>query len=355
MNRLDRYVARTILMAVGLVMAVLLVIGALFQFIDEQGSTGVGHYGMGEALVFSLLNVPRFALNAFPAGVLIGSLLGIGALARSHELTAMRAAGMSRWRLARAALACGLLLMGAGLLVGESVAPRLEQLADERKALARFDNVSFAGAGGAWLRDGNRILNIAERGRGNEFGGITVFELDDQQRLAAVARADRASNTAKGSWLLRGYHESRFEGEVVAGLASETHQLATTLSAALLQLAAVQPGELSLHELRQAMAYYGQNQLDDAAYQLAWWSGLARTAAIPIAVLFALPFGFGSMRNAGSGARATLGLVVGLVYFFLQRTVESGTVVFQLDPLLLACLPTFLLACAALVLLARTR
>jgi len=110
-----------------------------------------------------------------------------------------------------------------------------------------------------------------------------------------------------------------------------------------------------LRELHQAMAYYGQNQLDDAAYRLAWWSALARTFAIPIAVLFALPFGFGSMRSAGSGARATLGLVVGLVYFFLQRTVESGTVVFQLDPLLLACLPTFLLACAAAILLVRTR
>jgi len=354
-NRLDRYVARTLLMAVALVMAVLLVIGALFQFIDEQGSTGVGHYGMGEALVFSLLNVPRFALDAFPAGVLIGSLLGIGALARSHELTAMRAAGMSRWRLARSALAGGLVLMAAGLLVGELVAPRLEQLADQRKALARFDNVSFAGAGGAWLRDGDRILNIAERARGNEFGGITMFELDGQQRLVAVAHAERASNNARGSWLLGDYRESRFQGEGVAGVASGSRQIATSLSAALLQLAAVQPSKLSLRELHQAMAYYGQNQLDDAAYRLAWWSALARTFAIPVAVLFALPFGFGSMRSAGSGARATLGLVVGLVYFFLQRTVESGTVVFQLDPLLLACLPTFLLACAAAILLVRTR
>ncbi|MFM2288355.1 MAG: hypothetical protein RL684_1498 [Pseudomonadota bacterium] len=355
MNRLDRYVARTLLLAVGMVMAVLLVIGALFQFIDEQGSVGVGHYGMGEALVFSLLNVPRFALDAFPAGVLIGSLLGVGALARSHELTAMRAAGMSRWRLAGSVVACGLLLMLVGLLVGELVAPRLEQLADQRKALARFDNISFAGAGGAWLRDGNLILNIAERGRGNEFGGITLFHFDAQQRLAAVARAERASNDARGSWMLRGYRESGFQGERVVSVASDTHRLATTLSAALLQLAAVRPGELSLRELRQAMQFYGRNQLDDAAYRLAWWSGWARTAAIPIAALFALPFGFGSLRGAGSGARATLGLAVGLVYFFLQQTVESGTVVFQLDPLLLACLPTFLLACAAAILLVRTR
>jgi lipopolysaccharide export system permease protein len=72
-------------------------------------------------------------------------------------------------------------------------------------------------------------------------------------------------------------------------------------------------------------------------------------------VLFALPFGFGSLRSAGSGARSTLGLAVGLVYFFLQRTVESGAVVFNLNPLLLAWTPTLLLAAVAAALLARTR
>jgi lipopolysaccharide export system permease protein len=355
LTRIDRYLARTLLGSVGLVMAVLVVIGGLFQFIDEQGSVGVGHYGMAEALVFALLNIPRFALNAFPAGVLIGSLLGIGVLARSHELTAMRAGGMSRWRLAGSALGCGLLLMAVGLLVGELLAPRMEQMADERKALARFDSVSFAGAGGAWLRDGNLILNIAERGRGNDFGGMMVFELDGERHLASIARAERASNDADRSWRLSGYAESRFNGEQVSGTRAATHRLASGISAAFLQLAAVQPAELSLRELRRAMDYLRRNQLDDQGYQLAWWSGLARTVAIPIAVLFALPFGFGSMRNAGGGARAALGLVVGLVYFFLQRTVESGTVVFQLDPLLLACLPTGLLGLAAAVLLLRTR
>jgi lipopolysaccharide export system permease protein len=353
--RLERYLARTVLGSVALVMAVLVVIGGLFQFIDEQGSVGTGHYGMFEALVFALLNIPRFALNAFPAGVLIGSLLGIGVLARNHELTAMRAGGMSRWRLAGAALGCGLLLMGIGLLLGELVAPRLEQMADERKALARFDNVSFAGAGGAWLRDGDLILNVAERGRDNDYGGMLVFELEGERHLVSVARAERASNEADHSWRLSGYAESRFDGERVTGTRAATHRLDSGVSAAFLQLAAVHPAELSMRELRRAMAYLARNQLDDQGYRLAWWSGLARTAAIPIAVLFALPFGFGAMRSAGSGARATLGLTIGLVYFFLQRTVESGTVVFQLDPLLLACLPTGLLALAAAVLLLRTR
>jgi lipopolysaccharide export system permease protein len=169
-----------------------------------------------------------------------------------------------------------------------------------------------------------------------------------------VARAERASNEAEHGWRLGGYAESRFDNGHVTGTRAATHLLDSGVSAAFLQMAAVQPSQLSLRELRVAMDFLARNQLDDQGYRLAWWSALARSVAIPIAVLFAL-FGFGSMRSAGGGARATLGLAVGLVYFFLQRTFESGTVVFQFDPLLLACLPTALLGLAAGVLLLRTR
>ena len=355
MNQLDRYVARTLLGAIGLVMAVLLMLGGLFTFIDEQGNIGVGHYTMGGALIFSLLNVPRFALNAFPAGVLIGAMLGIGALARTHELTAMRAGGMSKWRLSAATLGCGLVLLLLGLAVGEFLAPRLEQLADERRALARYNNLSLLGAGGAWVRDGNLIINIAQRDGAREFGGMWVYELNSDGRIGAMAHASRASNEARKSWQLGDYAQSRFEGDRVSAQRESAHQLKSAASAGFLQLANVQPAQLSLGALHRAIRYLHSNELDDRSYRLAFWSGVARSAAIPVAVLFALPFGFGSLRTAGSGARSTLGLVVGLVYFFLQRTVESGAVVFSLDPLLLAWLPTALLAGVAVTLLLRTR
>jgi lipopolysaccharide export system permease protein len=355
MKQLDRYVARTLLGAIGLVMAVLLILGGLFTFIDEQSAIGVGRYDVGEALVFSLLNVPRFALNAYPAGVLIGAMLGIGALARSHELTAMRAGGMSKWRLAATTLGCGVLLLLLGLAVGEYLAPRLEQLADERRALARYNNLSLLGAGGAWVRDGNLIINMAQRDSVRGFGGMWVFEMNGEGGVAAMAHAARANSDTRKSWQLGDYAESRFEGESVRALHEKSHRLGSAASARFLQLANAQPAELSLSALYRAIAYLRSNELDSRSYRLAFWSGLARSVAIPIAVLFALPFGFGSLRSAGSGARSTIGLAVGLVYFFLQRTVESGAVVFNLDPLLLAWVPTLMLATVASVLLIRTR
>jgi lipopolysaccharide export system permease protein len=77
--------------------------------------------------------------------------------------------------------------------------------------------------------------------------------------------------------------------------------------------------------------------------------------AILFSVLLAIPFVLGSLRSAGAGTRMLMGLVAGIGLFLLQRLIESGTVVFDLNPVLLAWLPTALLATVTFGLLARAR
>jgi lipopolysaccharide export system permease protein len=352
---LDRYIARTLLSAVALVMAVLAVLGTLFVFIGEQGDVGVGHYGMLDALLYAAMSVPQFALESFPAGALVGALLGIGVLARSNELTVMRASGMSKLRLSVASLISAGLLIGVALLIGEFLAQPLGQLADERKAFAKYANISFAGAGGAWIRDGDTILNVQGRSSVAEFGGMLIFDLAADNRLAAIGHADHARAVSAQSWQLLGYSESRFTDHSVTSLTSSQRDLHTAAGAELLQLAISDPSELALHTLYSAIRDLRANNLDAKQYVFAFWSRLARTAGILAALLFALPFGFGALRSTSLSARTTLGLALGLIYFFLQRLVESGTLVFNLNPLLLAWVPTSLLAIAALIMLWRVR
>jgi len=355
MTLLDRYIARTLLSAIAMVMLVLVVLGTLFIFIGEQGDVGVGRYGMIDAIEYAALSVPQFALESFPAGALVGALLGIGVLARSHEVTVMRAAGMSKLRLSLASLISAALLIGVALLIGEFLAQPLAQLADERKAFAKYSNISFAGAGGAWIRDGDTILNVQGRSSVAQFGGMLIFDLAADNRLAAIGHADHALALGPQSWQLQGYAESRFTDHSVTSLQSSQRMLQTAAGANLLQLAIADPGELSLHTLYIAIRYLANNHLDTQPYVFAFWSRSARLAGILAALVFALPFGFGALRFTSLSARMTLGLTLGLVYFFLQRLVESGTVVFNLNPLLLAWAPTALLAMAASLLLWRVR
>src|SRR5256884_4335636 len=78
-----------------------------------------------------------------PITVLIGSLLGLGSLARGSELTVVRASGVSIARLAGTALMAALLLIGIEVLLGEFLAPQLQEAAREHKAFSKLTNVSF--------------------------------------------------------------------------------------------------------------------------------------------------------------------------------------------------------------------
>ena len=84
------------------IVAALLVLVATLQLIDlldatdaiiarNLGAEGVVHY--------ALLRLPRMVAQAAPLAVLAGALFGFTKLARDSEVTAMRATGLSSYRL----------------------------------------------------------------------------------------------------------------------------------------------------------------------------------------------------------------------------------------------------------------
>ena len=355
MSILDRYIVRAILGSVLLVLAVFLVLGGLFAFISQQRDIGIGHYTLVDALWFTVLNIPQQAYQLLPVTTLIGSLLGLGTLARGSEITVLRATGVSVARLAGAALIAALILTGTEAVVGEFVAPQLQQAASQSRAFSQYNTISFGGGTGAWVRDGNLILNVSRQSGSRQFGGMQVFELSPTHQLIAVGRATRATVAGHDRWLLDDYTASHFDGDRVTVRPSGRKQLQTNISASFLGFAVQDPEQMTLRSLWQLIGYLRANSIDASQYVFAFWSRIARTVAIVFAVLLAVPFVLGSMRSAGAGARAMLGLAIGIGFFLLQRLIESGTIVFHLDPVILAWLPTALLATVTLLLLASAR
>jgi lipopolysaccharide export system permease protein len=355
MTLLDRYIIRSILGAVALVLAVVVVLGALFLFIGEQEDIGVGHYSALDAVWFVVLNVPQLAWQALPIVALIGALIGLGSLARGSELTVMRATGISVARLAAAALGAAFILITLEVALGEYLGPQLVQAAKQYKAFNKFTDMSYGGGGGAWVRDGNVILNVTRESSGSRFGVMQVFELSPGHRLLAIGHAVRATAGQNRSWLLSDYTESRFTPERVLTRPIGARVLESTVSAGFLGLAVENPSDLGISALWGLIGYFRANELDVRPYVFAFWSRIARTVAISFAVLLAIPFVLGSLRSAGAGSRTLVGLLLGLGFFLLQRLIESGTIVFQLNPVVLAWLPTALLMAVSLGLLARAR
>ena len=355
MNLLDRYVIRAMLGGVVVVLLVLLALGALFLFANQQDDIGVGTYTALDAFWFVLLNLPQQVYELMPISVLIGALLGLGTLARGSELTVMRAAGVSVWRIAGSVAMAALLLMVAAMICGELLAPPMQDMAKRQKALSKFSNISFANRGGAWVRDGNLLINVSQQSGRAEFGGMHIYELTPDHQLASVATASTASVQPDGKWRLTRYAITRFGGETIEADHLASREFESAVGGDFLGLTVVAPRQLETRVLWQLVKHLQENNLDARPQEFAFWSRIARTTAILFTALLAVPFVFGNLRNAGAGARLLIGVLIGVTFFFVQRTLESGALVFDISPMALAWMPTGVLAAAALVLIARTR
>jgi lipopolysaccharide export system permease protein len=240
------------------------------------------------------------------------------------------------------------------MVLGEFLAPPLQQAAREHKAFSKLSNVSFGGSG-AWVRNGDLILDVAGQSSQRQFGSMQIFELSPDHHLLAVGRGSRALAVTRGRWLLSDYRESRFDGDRVMTSSPGNRVLESNVTADFLGLAVEDPKQLTSRALWRLIGYFRANALDARDYVFAFWSRIARTVAVAFAVLLAIPFVLGSLRSAGAGARMLMGLLLGIGFFVLQRLIESSTVLFNLNPVLLAWLPTGLLAVVSLGLLARAR
>src|SRR5271154_6682770 len=186
MNTLDRYLYRTVMAYALMAMAVLLTLGGLFLFITEQSDIGTGNYTAFEAFLYSLLNLPQQAFELLPIGAMIGALMGLGNLAAGSELVVTRASGVSVWRIAWPVGLAGLTLAVLMYGIGEYVAPPLAQFAKREKTTSKLADVSFAGSGGAWVKEGNLILRVQTGEVDQAFGGVSLFQLSGSNRLKSI-------------------------------------------------------------------------------------------------------------------------------------------------------------------------
>jgi lipopolysaccharide export system permease protein len=336
-------------------MAVLLTLGALFLFISEQGDIGVGNYSAGDAFLFTMLNLPQQAFELLPIGAMIGALMGLGNLASGSELVVTRASGVSVWRIAWPVGLAGVTLALIMFGIGEYVAPPLAQFAKREKTTDKLADVSFAGSGGAWVKDGSLILRVQTGEVGQAFGGVSLFQLDGPRRLRSIQRAESISVADPGRWRLHNVATTQFGDDHTDASVVDEATMRSTVNPDFLGLAATDPDLLTLRGLASYIDHLRRNDLGTASYEIGYWSRIARLFAVVVVTLLSLPFVFGPLRTTGAGTRTVIGVLLGVAFFLITRTVENGGQLFGLNPALVGWLPTSVIGVLTLIAISRTR
>jgi len=353
---LTRYLVLSVLRGIAAVLGVLIVVGGFVQFVGQLDDIGVANYGIGSAVSYVLLNIPRAVFQSLPAAALLGALLSLGNLAVHHELIVMRSSGVSKLHLAGMVGVAALVLIVMMSLIGETLAPSLSAYAREMRTRALLEDDVLADSQSTWLKDGDLILNLR---RGSEqYGfrsGVYLFELDDDKRLKQVAHADSADIDRADQWILSNYSETNFTNDGVSADRRAFLVRQYDLNPELLGLSVVRSDLLDTPALRRYIAYLEDNDLNADQYLIAYWGRIASVVAVLFMTLLAIPFVFGSLRSSAAGSRLAVGLVIGLGFYALDEVLANSGEVFDLDPIVVAWAPTIALGLVTGFALARLR
>ena len=353
MSLLSQYLMRTILASSAMVLVVLLAIAGLFEFIAELDDIQ-GNYQTPQAILYTALRLPNLAFEMLPVAVLIGALLGLGALAGNSEIIVMRSAGLSVGRLAgMVALSGGVLLLLTGLL-GEFIGPPLDFYARDMRAAARYEKDDDLGRS-AWVKDGPVYLHLQRVNSEFEFGTVYLFRFNDENELASIARAENSGIDEQDNWVLENLRETRFEDDGVQVVESSMAIESFEVNSDLLGSSLVKPLSLSARGLLLYIDYLKRNNLDASQYESEIWNRASRTLTVLVMPILALAFVFGSLRSGGAGSRLVIGVVIGLSYYLASDTLANSGQVFNLNPIVVNWLPFIVLCAITTMALARIR
>jgi lipopolysaccharide export system permease protein len=240
------------------------------------------------------------------------------------------------------------------MLLGEFIAPPLDNYARQFRTLMKHGQSSMPLGGGAWLRDGDTIISLGAQDEDFRYGVVYMFRMDGA-RLTSVARADSAEVDETDQWVLNNYAKTSFGSDGVTVQESSRAIQPYSLNAEVLALMVVRPSSLTGAAMYKYIRYLKANELDARRYEVALWSRVASAVAVLPMCLLALPFAFRDLRSSSTGARLVVGVIIGLAYFLASRTLGDGAAVYQLNPVFVAWLPTVLLGLAVVLLLRRVR
>jgi lipopolysaccharide export system permease protein len=318
-------------------------VGALLDQVDDFGQ---GDYGLAQALLVLLLQVPRRLYENFPMAAVIGTVLALGGHAARSELVALRAAGLSPLRIATIVLAFVALLCLPLMAAREWAVPGLEMQGQAIKLGAMQREVALAGGGVVWAREGNEVFQarggqrrVVEGRSVLVFDDVRVYAFDPQGRLLWLQQADSAEYRQGEGWTLREVRRTRFHGRSASLEVEPVQRWQTALQPGAIEAGLVRPDLLSSAALRVQIEQARRNGLATGAQEDALWSQWLYPLATLALVFAAIPFAFGQRRSGGFGMRLMVGIVFALLARLVQPMLGNLAVAYALPMLLAHLLP----------------
>jgi lipopolysaccharide export system permease protein len=339
---IDRYIAKSVIMGCLLSGFVILSIFVFVDFVSQLEDVGKGDYHALQAVVYVFLGLSQRLYELSPSILLLGGILSLGGLAANSELTVMRASGISTMRITRSVLQIGFFIAILVAMLGEYVVPSSTRMAKTYRAEAMEEKLIVGGKNDIWVRDGNRYINVKQILPNHELRHVRVYELNEKRQLNSMIYAEKAQYQNE-EWVLDNIKRSDISEAGVKTSLEKQMILKRLIILELFSVLEVKSKDMSAVDLLTYSQYLRDNNLDNDKYMLEFWIKIFTPLTCLAMLLIAMPIVFSTTpRSGGVGQRIMLAILIGIIYFVINRAINHLGLVLNIAPVLSASMPLFL-------------
>ncbi len=336
-----------------------LAIGALIWLLDllqrlESGIAGGG--GLLMIALESVLGVPEALVDLLPVITVLATAAAMSGLQGRQELTVMRAAGVSIWRLTRTALIPGIAIALLGLAALQWLTPQVHQGPERVLGASLGDNGLWHPSHGLWVRQEQEFLNVQTLHLGRIPTDINLYQFDPDGRLRRHVHAAQALVQSDGSWAMEEVTVRDFDRRD-DGFLVRRDALAwpSFLSARQLELLLSPPAALSISDLWLYVQGLKARNQEVAEFEMVLWRRLALPLTCLGMVLAAMATSAVPLKSRAMSVRLVAALVLGLGFQMLVELISYTGLVMDWPVIPVALAPPLGLALFAWWLLSRAR
>lgn len=356
---LYRYVIREYLKTFGLCLGALIFIYAVVLFFQKMDIVTKYQAPFYMLFEYVLYKMPEVIFQwTLPYGVLVSTLLTLGGLSRHSEITAMKAGGVSLYRITLPLISLALILSFFSFLGNEYVVPVTNQKTRhlfsvqvrKEQPSNSFKNYKI------WFHADHRIFNIQLMDTENKvLKGMTLYEFNDQFRC--VRRIDaREAKWSNGRWrfydgAVRDFDE---KGSIQVSLFKE-EDFTLPENWETFQRMERKSEEMSYTELQNYIQRIQSAGYDATRYQVDLYSKLSFPFLNLIMVLIGVPFALKTSRSGGVALSIGISVIIGFSYGLLFYVFLSFGKTGLLPPFLSSWIPTALFGLAGIFTLMSVR
>ena len=288
--------------------------------------------------------IPYSVYQFTPLGALVAVLVTLGILSKNNEIVALKASGISLYRIALPILFAGLAIGVSLLVLDDTYLPYANQRQDALRAVIKGKPPQTYTRPQRWIfGDNSKVYNFdLFDPKEKLFGGLSVIELDSatfQMRRRVFATRARWLDPEK-TWVLEsGWVRDFSEGAVVRYAPfSVTTLPELTEPPSYFNREVIQAFQMSWRDLRRYIDGLQRAGFDVSSLTVQWHKKFAYPLIAPISMMLAIPFAlFVGSRGAIGGV--ALGVGIGIAYWALSALTEAMGGIGQLPPFLAAWSP----------------